>query len=1105
MAVDFSTFVKNLGIGKNTPTTSPTPPTTTQPQSGGFLSKFMGGVKKVGGDFLTSFNRQRESLYGDTSGSLGNQFKTSLPGKVITQGVSNYKQNLKLISDPNTQEQFTNNVGPLRQAAVNYTLAPLAQVPYNVKQATDKSKSGFERGSAAFNAAIGAAQVIPGFTGVDDLVMALYNGLKGYKLAQKEGKNIPQSFKEAGSYLTGQKYAGLGDVAFNEPGQQTFGNIAELPLLVFGSMSVAKKKQTAETVKQLEPQILSTIRSIRNYDKFSPSAQMNIIQDTVEMARKVIPDVINSTEMKKLSNLDPQAWMKTVSTFLEDRLVSVKNPELNFGFNTRKLKKLPDEVINGADEVVDATKNIPEGQLERGLITSVKESPLISPEVKQTVEGTYTPLVNAETMAKAEKMVAENEAKALESVLGNDFNADISAQGIALAKKYEQAGDIEKADVIWEKLAEKATEAGQGTQALAMLGSGSPKVMEKFTQKVIDQANQTRGGILNKLFGTKKIEFTDQLKKEIDDLMAEARRLPAGEQKNAAVLKVINRVAQEIPPTASEVIDAYRYNNMLSNPNTWGVQGRNAWFNLQQTFFTKPASMAFEAVNDVILSTLTGKEREHYLKEIPAYYKAIYNAIPEAAQASLDILSGKSAVKHPDLTDVTQSQLYDILREARQQQIPGNLDLFFGPEGQRVNSKNVGEAGKYVFTKLFSNLMEMNDRAFSTLIASGEYAAQKSRGVADDVAKQAADDLAKYYLGRTGPDPLNKSGQGTLLSAIDAVEAKILSLRSFAPVKWMVPFVNMATQAAKQTVEFSPYGLLTLYKNADKSKQLAKVSLGTTATMLATLMVASNDVTWEAPSDETERQLFYASGRKPYSIRIGNTWVPINTFGPLSLAVGTVAAWKYYHDQDPKKFTTTEGEKLVKTLTSQLKRFGSQPMLQGLYNFAQVASGNTDYTTPSSLAFTAGQVIPLNGMLRYISQILDPVFRSVKGEGFLGSIKKDLPFLSKDLLPYLDPEGNPSKRNVTDFVAPYSMGFTNEFYDTIYQKIQQTKQIKGISSTAETQINAIKDRIDIIAKDQSLTDEQRKKKIDAEIEKINKIANELESNQDKVGPMVTPQ
>jgi hypothetical protein len=757
---------------------------------------------------------------------------------------------------------------------------------------------------------------------------------------------------------------------------------------------------------------------------------------------------------------------------------NVSNKELVKQFNDT-LQKM-DELEIKPQVPVEKGPTIEPFMKERGVITSVKESPDVSAKVKETVSGEYPPVHNQETMIKAQKAVSEDLAGAVRRVMDdNTFDADTSAQAIVIAKQFDAEGRIGEADAIWEKIAEKATKAGQGNQALIMLGQQSTQGMQKMAKRIIDQANESRNGIINKLFGVKKVEFSEELQNKIKSMMTEARQLPDGEAKNLKIKQVLEEIGSRIPPTASELVDAYRYNNMLSSPNTWGPTGRNTWYNIGQTFITKPTTMAFQVLNDVVLSTLQGKERQHYLKDIPLYYKTVFNMIPQAAQGSLSVFTGAKGNLNPDVSNITSKGMLDLVRESRQKKLPKALTTF-------------------------SNLMEMNDRFFSSLISSGEYAVKKANGVDDKTAKESADKIAEYWLGRSRPDPTNKTGQGALLSSIDKFESWLISGRSNAPVKWMIPFINMATQVAKQTLEFSPVGLATLKGSTRKSEQLAKVTAGVSAMLISSLLVQSNNVTLDAPKNEDERKEFYASGRKPYSIKIGKTWVPINIFGPLSLAIGSVAAWKYQHDQAPDKFTTNEYQKITKVIGNQFSRFAQQPMLQGLSNLAKLMSGDIDYTVPSTLAFTAGQTIPLNGMLRYISTIYDPIFRSVKGEGFTGSIKKDLPVFSKQLLPYLEPEGEPSKRNVTDYLAPYSMGFSNPKYEELYQQTQQINQIEGVSKAAKSEINAINKRIENISLDTSLSDEERSKKLDQEALKLEKAAAKMDVNFQKMGPMIEP-
>lgn len=341
MTINFDQFIQNLGVGSNGPVTQPKP----APISGKSQLNLAGNdIGSIGTKFLANIKNAASAVYnvGFKPGMEANQAVGQGIIDTAKTGVENYKQNIKLIANPETQKQFTENAGPLRQAAVNYTLAPLAQVPYNVKGALDKSKGGIERATSAGNAFLGAAQIIPGITGWDDLAFAIYNGFKGMKSSQLKGESFLTSLKKGKESLTGQEFTGLGEAATTNPTGQKILNVAELPLIIFGAGTIASKKKAIEQVVGMEDEILRTIKGIQNYDKFSPEMQMDIIRETIDTAKKVIPDIIKTDEMKKLSLRSPTEWMATVAKFIEDRLVSAKNPELNIGFNTRKLKSLPE-------------------------------------------------------------------------------------------------------------------------------------------------------------------------------------------------------------------------------------------------------------------------------------------------------------------------------------------------------------------------------------------------------------------------------------------------------------------------------------------------------------------------------------------------------------------------------------------------------------------------------------------------------------------------------------------------------------------------------------------------------------------------------------------
>jgi hypothetical protein len=329
--------------------------------------------------------------------------------------------------------------------------------------------------------------------------------------------------------------------------------------------------------------------------------------------------------------------------------------------------------------------------------------------------------------------------------------------------------------------------------------------------------------------------------------------------------------------------------------------------------------------------------------------------------------------------------------------------------------------GKYT---VISRLMEAQDAFFIKLIGSGEYAAQKAKGASDEVAQKAAEEASQYSLFRSAVDPNNESGQGALLSQIDKVTDSVMKFGSkHKAFRWFVPFVRTPLNVSKQFLEYSPAGLATLKGSTRKSDQIAKAMIGTSVAVIGAQLALEGKTTWDAPKDKKQRELFYASGRRPYSVQVGDQWVPMIYFGPLAYALGIPAAVKDANDEAP--LDASQMDKLTSVMSNQAKFFSQQTYVQGMSNMLDVVSGDGDASLMASLGFTAGQAIPLQGLNRYVNGIIDPVFR--KKTGFVEGFATDLPVVgglySKKLEGYEDPmTGGQAQRNITDFTMPYTLG-----------------------------------------------------------------------------------
>ncbi len=520
-----------------------------------------------------------------------------------------------------------------------------------------------------------------------------------------------------------------------------------------------------------------------------------------------------------------------------------------------------------------------------------------------------------------------------------------------------------------------AKDTGQGNAMLRVLADAStPDGMEKVVKKIVQQANDDAGWLTKLTRGKKPIVVTDAEMKLIKDKMRSVVKLPDGPEKAQAMQDVLNTVNSKIPVGASEIFDAYRYQNLLSNPRT---SGRNILTGLTQTYIARPATIAVAATQDAFAANLFGKQRSRYLSEVPEYYRGLMGSYSDAADAAKEAWKGGN-IDIPDLKTLRA----------------------FQQEGMKKGWKK----GLTVIPRG----MEAQDKFLMKLVSSGEYAAGKARGLTDKEALKQADEIAKYSLFRAALDPTNKTGQGKLLSSIDRATNTITNIGNKHKVfRWFVPFVRTPMNISKQMIEYSPAGLATLPGSTKKTEQLAKTLIGSTIFAVGAQMALENNTTWDVPKSKAERELFYAQGKRPYSVKIGDNWVPMIYLGPWSAALAIPAAARDAHQEAP--LDASQMEKLAGSVTNMADFFTGQTYLEGAKNFMNVITGQEDANLASSLGFTAGQALPLQGLQRFVSGVIDPIYR--KKEGFADSIKADIPFLSKNLEPYTDAfTGEPSKR-----------------------------------------------------------------------------------------------
>ena len=708
---------------------------------------------------------------------------------------------------------------------------------------------------------------------------------------------------------------------------------------------------------------------------------------------------------------------------------SLTSPGGRLGLNEIK-KNLEPEIAR----LVEANKRLGErgaiGEGERKeetrprkFLKTVEEATTTAPEVAELIEKMpkeakdYFVQPNKESLEKADlRIQTEGLDKTIDYVLSNErLSAEKGATFIRLMEDFQKQGDFDRAIQMVEAYDMQLREAGRFVQAASIWNKLSPPGFVRWADKQLD-ATASKYSWVDTVFKNKPDSFSlsKDEKKQIFEKMTEINQMPEGIEKTDATLELIDTVAQKVPPSVSEMIDAYRYQNMLSSPRT---HMRNIGENIFNTFMTRPFDLTTRGAYDWTKSVLFGKERKAYVSDVPTYVKTSINAIPNAVKAFTKTWSMEAGttIGKPEIGIEAKTEF----QRARAKQMPTWLTIV-------------------------PRFMEASDKFNSALIGAGEFAVQKKRGATDAEAYERASQLAEKYLYRDKLDP-NDSDISYFSKALESV-GKVVELTRQLPgiryfSKWYVPFIKTPINKGVQMVEHSPLGLA---RSDFSHEAMGKIIAGSLFTGLGAVFALQGDTTWNAPTDPKEKELFYAAGRKPFSVRIGDAWIPVWYLGPYALAFALPAAAKYYAVDQKQSLTKDGYEKLLETAEGVAQFIGSQTSVQSIGSLFAALNGDIDFTFWSQTAFTIQQVLPGQSLVRFVNTILDPVYR--KPQGFLENIEKDLPFLSQKLAERQTPLLEPSVREPHNYFIPYDVGTRKELYESsmpLLRYQQREKHLEG--------------------------------------------------------------
>ena len=278
-------------------------------------------------------------------------------------------------------------------------------------------------------------------------------------------------------------------------------------------------------------------------------------------------------------------------------------------------------------------------------------------------------------------------------------------------------------------------------------------------------------------------------------------------------------------------------------------------------------------------------------------------------------------------------------------------------------------------------------------------------------------------------DMLNKAkieGHTTLFQRdLPDALAKLNRVRNEIPSsKLIVPFYRTPVDLIKQFIELSPAApILPSVRESLRAGRgpamdaLAKITMGTAAMIPLSIYALEheNNITLNAPRGVAERDAFYAAGKQPYSIKIGDTWYPYSRYSPFSEWFTTAALVAQAINNDDEKTVIDLATDTFFGLTTNIV---DKSFLTGLRDALAATSNPTGGRAQAFINnLITGSFLPTISGRAALS--IDPTIREINN--LSDAVQAKIPFLSRRLHARTDVFGEELIRpstGVVRFISP---------------------------------------------------------------------------------------
>ena len=626
------------------------------------------------------------------------------------------------------------------------------------------------------------------------------------------------------------------------------------------------------------------------------------------------------------------------------------------GDNGKTLKDLGKEVIEALPRPGMSIQDVSK---QRGFAETVSRSPLTDKKVVSLLQdANYTPEKNDALVQRATALVENDIDKATEIALRGDDNMSV-ATASELIKKYQNDGNFTAAANLTKEIATKLTDAGRFIQAASLYNRLTPQGILRYA---------------NNELAPHGLELDENDVKVLTEMAKKAGSL-TGEDKIIATGKMLQKVQELVPSSFMDKLVTVWKAGLLTNPTTHIANvGGNVTMTGLEAIKDIPATGL-----DMAASLFTGKRT----KTLPSLGAMGSGAWQGAKKAGTFLKTGVDVDQTLGKIDYKQVNIPPVLKQYTQ-----------------AVFRTLGATDKvFKETLLKKSLHEQAVVDGINRGLSGAQLAEHAKNLYQNPSIQMVETATKDALYGTFNSP-NKAAQ---------------ALGNSAAMNVVAPFKRTPMNIANTILDYSPIGIAkTAYRGVNGSGQrdvvegLSRALVGSGIIGAGYGLGEAGKMTGNYPQNETERNLWEATGRQPGALKVDDNWQSLNRVSPvgnlLSIGSGMADLGRIKPENVPLAMLSTAGGNLL-----------NQTYLQGVSSLLNAVQDPKRYASSWAENLAKG-VIPsvVGAAARYV----DPTKRQTNSIG--EAVQSRIPGMSQSLLPKVDVFGRKIQNESNPFINPFN-------------------------------------------------------------------------------------